>query len=104
MNYAEEQLQNAMENELEAIKLRNSELVSENEKLEEDNINLANEKDDFSIQVRTLTNVNKELKGNLEFERTMYSNLKDKCKDLEIELQKEISKSKRIIKDLTSYL
>jgi Ni,Fe-hydrogenase III component G len=45
MNYAEEQLQNAINDELEEIKLKNKKLLLENEKLKVEIENLMNQKE-----------------------------------------------------------
>lgn len=69
MNYAEEQLQNAMKNELKTIKSRNVELLIENEQLnlenDEWNAKYKNMNESFDLKLlenETLTDNNKELK------------------------------------------
>lgn len=83
MNYAEEQLQNVMENELQAIKDRNKELVIENKKLEKECIDIASEKYDLEIQMGSLVMKNKKLEDDLNFKEKHNNELKSKIKSLE---------------------
>lgn len=83
---------------------RIDELKGDIEALNDDITNIANEKYDLEIKVTTITNENKKLKENLEFERSMYSSLKNEYKKLETELKKEILELKKIVKYLSGYL
>lgn len=89
MNYAEEQLLHAIENELEAIKLRNKELVLENENLSEgrdilnqrldiayaDNKQLRNDNEEYKLANISLGNFRQKLENEIDKQKSYISEL-----------------------------
>ena len=92
MNYAEEQLQHAIEKEKKGnnnmdkdYKSLWEDSIKENKELEEENTNLANEKYDLELEMGSLVMRNKQLEDNLIS--------KEKCNN---ELQSKVQQSEEI--------
>ena len=90
MNYAEEQLQHAIEKEKKGnnnmdkdYKSLWEDSIKENKELEEENTNLANEKYDLELEMGSLVKRNKQLEDNLISKEKCNNELKSKITDLE---------------------
>lgn len=85
MNYAEEQLEHAIEKSKTDKDYKSlwEDVVKENKELEKENINIANEKYDLELEMGSLVIKNKQIDDDLKYKEKQNNELKDKIKELE---------------------